>query len=338
MMLGPVMLDLRGVALDEEEIELIQHPAVGGVILFTRNFRTPLQLRTLVQTIRKYRPGILIAVDQEGGRVQRFRDHFTKLPAPAKFGELYDQNPQLAKICAETAGWMMAAELRQFDIDFSFAPVLDLNYGRSAVIGNRAFHADPGVTGELAGAFIRGMHRAGMQAVGKHFPGHGYVEADSHEALPIDTRTLKQIKEKDLVPFEMLIQKNLLGGVMPAHIIYPKIDKEAAGFSKKWLQTILRSEMKFLGVVFSDSLTMEGAEYAGGYDERAEKALMAGCDMVLVCNNRLATYTMLDALKSFSRPDLPQLLQTMRGEGGEGLLSLAMEPAWQEGVSLLKDL
>lgn len=338
MSLGPIMLDLCGTVLDQDEKEMLQHPAVGGVILFTRNFSTPLQLRALIQSIRAIRPGILIAVDQEGGRVQRFKQHFTRLPAPQKLGEMYDQNPQMGKILAETAGWVMAAELRQYGIDISFAPVLDLDYEKSEVIGNRAFHRSPQVIAELAAAYIRGMNRAGMQAVGKHFPGHGYVVPDSHEDLPVDERSYAAIKKEDLIPFVSLIEKGLLAGVMPAHIIYPKVDKDAAGFSSVWLQDCLRGELGFDGIVFSDSLTMAGADYVGGYDERAEKALMAGCDMVLVCNNRLATWTMLDALKTFYRPDLTQRLSTMRGHGGEGLTALAMEPAWQEGVALLKDL
>lgn len=335
MKLGPVMFDLEGLTLTAEEAELLKHPAVGGVILFARNFRTPLQLRKLIQDIREQRPNILIAVDQEGGRVQRFRQHFTALPPVRKFGEVYDQNPQLAKIYAETAGWLMAAELRQYDIDFSFAPVLDIDYVHNDVIGDRSFHRDPHIVAELAGSFIRGMNRAGMQAVGKHFPGHGYVGGDSHFELPCDERTWKQLTEKDLVPFARLIQAGLLTGVMPAHIIYQAIDQQPAGFSSYWLKDVLRHQLKFDGVIFSDSLTMVGAEFAGGFDERAHRSLEAGCDMVLVCNNRLATYTMLESLKSFSRPGLSELLLKMRGRGEESMMELKMDPAWQESVALL---
>lgn len=336
MKLGPVMFDLMGDTLTPEEIDLLNHPAAGGVILFTRNYRTPLQLRTLIQEIRAQRPDILIAVDQEGGRVQRFRQHFTALPAPRKFGQVYEQDPQMAKIFAETAGWVMAAELRQYDIDFSFAPVLDVDFTHSEVIGDRAFHTDPNVIAELAGSFIRGMHRAGMQAVGKHFPGHGFVGGDSHFELPQDDRSLRKLQQKDLIPFERLIQAGMLNGIMPAHVIYKAIDENPAGFSEVWLKDILRKQLGFKGVIFSDSLTMVGAEFAGDFAERAQKSLAAGCDMVVVCNNRLATWTMLQALKSEVDQKRSELLLTMRGHGGEGMMDLASDPAWQEGVGLLE--
>ncbi|MBI5447394.1 MAG: beta-N-acetylhexosaminidase [Gammaproteobacteria bacterium] len=336
MKLGPVMFDLAGTSLSPEEVELIQHPAAGGIILFTRNYRTPLQLRKLVQDIRQHRPDILIAVDQEGGRVQRFRHQFTPLPAARKFGQVYLDNPQLAKIYAETAAWVMAAELRQYDIDFSFAPVLDVDFKHNEVIGDRAFHSDVDIITEMGRSFVHGMNRAGMQAVGKHYPGHGYVGADSHLELPYDERTLRQLKAKDLIPFQRLIQAGLLAGIMPAHIVYPKIDKEAAGFSSYWLHTMLRKTLGFQGVIFSDSLTMAGAECAGGFDERAKKAWEAGCDMLLVCNNRLATYTMLDAMHSFSREGLHERLLALRGRGGEGVMALSADPVWEEAVELLK--
>ena len=336
MSLGPVMFDLQGLELSAAEIDLLQHPAAGGIILFARNYRDKGQLKKLTQSIRQHRPDILIAVDQEGGRVQRFRRDFTELPAARKFGEAYDQDPQTAKIYAETAGWVMAAELRQYDIDFSFAPVLDLDFDNNDVIGDRAFHRNPEVVAELAGYFIRGMNRAGMQAVGKHFPGHGFVGADSHFELPIDKRSKRQLNNKDIVPFARLIQQGLLAGVMPAYVIYQQIDKDPAGFSSYWLKDVLRKKYGFKGAVFSDSLTMEGAEFAGGFDERAIKAFEAGCDMVVVCNNRLASITMLKALKDFSHPGLAKSLSKMRGQVTEDLLNLEDDPAWQEGVALLE--
>src|SRR3990167_1589329 len=242
-LIGPVMFDLAGATLSPEEITLLQHPAVGGVILFTRNYHHPQQLKNLIKDIRRYRPALLIAVDQEGGRVQRFRKIFTCLPAPRALGKCYDQNPQTGKIYTETAGWIMGLELRRYNIDFSFAPVLDLDFAHNTVIGDRAFHRDPGVVAELASAFILGMYRAGMQAVGKHFPGHGFVKADSHDELPVDHRSFAQLYKKDLIPFTRLMQRNLLQGIMPAHILYPKIDQLPAGFSAVWLRDILRNKL-----------------------------------------------------------------------------------------------
>lgn len=284
MTLGPVMLDVRGTELAAEERERLRHPLVGGVILFTRNYRSPGQIAELVREIHEVRePRLLVAVDHEGGRVQRFRDGFTRLPPLRRLGELYDENPKRAKRLAHYAGWVMAAELRAVDVDFSFAPVLDLDRGVSEIIGDRAFHSNPDAVTALAISYIAGMAEAGMAATGKHFPGHGGCAADSHLALPVDHRSYADIYVEDLVPFERLIEAGL-AGIMPAHVVYPQVDAQPAGFSRFWLQEVLRRRLKFQGIIFSDDLSMEGAKGAGGMVERATLALQAGCDMVLVCN------------------------------------------------------
>jgi beta-N-acetylhexosaminidase len=276
------------------EKDLLSHPGTGGLILFTRNYQDRQQLAELVRQIRAVRPEILIAVDQEGGRVQRFRDGFVRLPPMAALGRRYDQTPQLAMAEASLVGELMASELTELDIDLSFAPVLDLDYGTSTVIGDRSFHGDADAMIALAGAFIDGMSAAGMAATGKHFPGHGHVVADSHLELPVDPRPLAEIEAADLRPFVALAQK--LDGIMPAHVIYSAVENQTAGFSRYWLQTRLREQMGFRGVIFSDDLSMAGAHGVGGYAERARAALAAGCDMVLACNNRTGAEEVLDFL------------------------------------------
>jgi beta-N-acetylhexosaminidase len=314
MSLGPVMLDLEGVDITPEEREILSHPLVGGVILFTRNFASVEQLETLVQSLHDVRsPRLLIAVDHEGGRVQRFRDGFTALPAAAHFGKVHDQDPQLARHLAEVAGWLMAVELRAVGIDFSFAPVLDVDHGVSEVIGDRAFHQEPGVVTELARSYIKGMHEAGMAATGKHFPGHGGVEADSHTAIPVDEREYNDIYAHDILPFKRLAHQGL-AAVMPAHVIYPKVDKLPAGFSSYWLKEVLRKRLGFQGVIFSDDLDMQGASVIGeSYIERASAALAAGCDMVLVCNNRAGALEVLDDLQGYTDPVAHLRLARMHG-------------------------
>ncbi len=287
------MTDLAGVQLTLKEIKQIKHPMVGGLILFTRNFESKTQLVELVRSIRTVKPDLLIAVDHEGGRVQRFREGFSRIPAAGSLLPSAKGNIEQAKSRAEELGYLMAVELIACDIDLSFAPVLDVD-DLSDVIGNRSFSAKAEEITELAGAFINGMADAGMAAVGKHFPGHGSVRADSHVAIPKDLRGKQAIFEKDIVPFKSLIKQGKLQGIMPAHVIYPEVDPNPAGFSSYWLQHVLRSELGFDGVIFSDDLGMEGATVAGSFADRADAALTAGCDMVLVCNNPQAVETLLE--------------------------------------------
>lgn len=280
--LGPVMLDVVGTQLDAEDIRRIRHPQTGGVILFARNYTSRKQLTALTTAIHAARPGVLIAVDHEGGRVQRFKtDGFTKLPAMRSLGALWEHDVLQATNVATAIGYILAAELRACGVDLSFTPVLDLDYGESGVIGDRAFHRDARVVTLLAKSVNHGLLLAGMANCGKHFPGHGFVQADSHVAIPVDERPLKAILDEDAAPYDWLGMS--LSAVMPAHVIYPKVDKHPAGFSKKWL-SMLRNKMGFEGVIFSDDLSMEGASVAGSVLDGAKAALKAGCDMVLICN------------------------------------------------------
>ena len=284
MSLGPIMLDVIGTELTADDIRRIQHPLVGGVILFKRNYTSNAQLKALTASIHQVRqPPLLIAVDHEGGRVQRFRDGFTKIPPMREFGKIWDQNQKQAKALALDAGWILAAELRAHGVDFSFTPVLDMDYGDSLVIGDRAFHLDPRAINDLAFALMQGLKKAGMAAVGKHFPGHGFVVADSHVSMPVDEREFDQIAQHDMQPFRMLIDDGI-PAIMPAHVIYPKVDDKPAGFSASWLQKILRERLGFNGAIFSDDLSMEAASVGGDVTTRALAALNAGCDMVLLCN------------------------------------------------------
>jgi len=282
--LGPLMLDVAGLTLTDEEKKILGSPLVGGLILFTRNYSTQKQLQSLIAEIRQASPDIIIAVDHEGGRVQRFREGFTRIPPMAVLGKLYKNDKNAAIQLSQDCGWLMAAELIAYDIDISFAPILDRDHGISSIIGDRAFSDCVEDIVVLTQAFIKGMSEAGMASTGKHFPGHGGVAADSHIDIPVDERTLGELRENDISVFGPVINSGL-NAIMPAHIIYPKVDSFAAGFSRYWLQTILRNELKFEGVIFSDDLGMEGATVAGSFSERAEAALSAGCDMVLVCNN-----------------------------------------------------
>jgi beta-N-acetylhexosaminidase len=305
MSLGPVMIDVAGLTLTSEEKEKINHPNTGAIILFSRNYQDPQQVSALISEIRAARSGdILIAVDQEGGRVQRFQKGFTRLP-PAAF---FTEHPELAL----DAGWLMAAELLAVGVDFSFAPVLDIDCGVSEIIGNRSFSTDEYLATQLASDFRAGMNEAGMAATGKHFPGHGAVALDSHLTLPIDERDLETIRAKDLIPFKELIDEGL-EAIMPAHVVYPNIAPEAAGFSPFWLQHILRNELNFDGVIFSDDLSMEGAASVGDFPERARLALAAGCDMVLVCNNPVAASQVLDSLPVTENPKREERLSAMKG-------------------------
>lgn len=276
---GPLMIDIASTELSALDHERLTHPLVGGIILFTRNYRSPEQLRALCADIHALRqPPLIIAVDHEGGRVQRFREGFTALPAMRQLGEWWDRSPRSACESARSIGFVLAAELRALGVDLSFAPVLDLDWGRSGVVGNRAFHGKPEAVTALAGAMIDGMHETGMGCCGKHFPGHGWAEADSHVAMPVDERGLAELAP-DIEPYRTL----KLDAVMPAHVVYAAVDPRPAGFSPVWL-SMLRQELGFEGVIFSDDLSMAGASVAGGIVERAEAAWKAGCDMLLVCN------------------------------------------------------
>lgn len=293
-----LMLDVGGITLNGEDRELLAHPATGGLILFSRNYEAPAQLRELVQAARRINPRMLIAVDQEGGRVQRFRDGFTRLPSMAALAREASRDAPEAERQARQLGRLMAEELLQYGLDISFAPVLDLDHGVSEVIGDRSFGATPEQVIRLAGAWIAGMKAAGMAATGKHFPGHGGVAADSHTELPVDRRSLEEIRAADLKPFQALIAQ--LSGIMPAHVVYEQVAPEAAGFSPFWLRQVLREELKFSGVIFSDDLAMAGAAAVGAYPQRAEAALEAGCDMALVCNDRAGAIAVLEHLERWS--------------------------------------
>ena len=332
---GPVMVDLAGLTLAPGEAELLRHPLVGGVILFARNYESPAQLKALTAAIRALRaPALPIAVDHEGGRVQRFLRGFTRLPPMRSIGRVYEQNPTLAANLARAIGVVLAAELIDHGVDLSFAPVLDIDFGASSVIGDRAFHSTAAGVALLAGALIEGMGRMGMGAVGKHFPGHGWVRADSHLEIPVDERDLATIEANDLAPYRALIGKGLTG-VMPAHVIYPRIDARPAGFSPVWLRDILRGRLGFDGIVFSDDLSMEGASVAGGIVERGKAALAAGCDMVLVCNAPDAAQRLLDGLGPAALdPDRARKMRPHARDGGADYRAAAeaLSRATGEGV------
>jgi len=336
--LGPVMLDLTGVELDAEEREILCHPAVGGVILFSRNFENPEQVAALVAAIHELRdPHLLVAVDQEGGRVQRFREGFTRLPPARRFGELSRKHPASARQAAKAVGWLMAAELRSVGVDFSFAPVLDLDRGLSRVIGDRSFADGADLVSDLGRAWIDGMREAGMAAVGKHFPGHGGVPEDSHEELPVDERSLADIEMEDLVPFARLISHGL-EAVMPAHVVYSRVDPNPAGFSTFWLRRILRERMGFQGVIFSDDLSMGAAAAAGGFADRARSALEAGCDVLLVCNNRPAALAVIESLRGYDNPTVHLRCLRMHGRHAIERAGLRLDPRRQQAIRFVSEL
>jgi beta-N-acetylhexosaminidase len=311
---GAVMLGVEGPVLTAADRERLAHPLVGGAILFARNYVSRNQLANLTHDIRSVRtPPLLIGVDHEGGRVQRFRDGFTSIPPMRALGEAYDVDRNDALAEAKRWGQLIADELTDCGVDFSFTPVLDLDFGVSAVIGDRAFHHEPQAVAELASAICRGLHQGGMAAVGKHFPGHGSVVADSHIDLPIDRRAYAEIAAHDLVPFAALVKSKLIDGVMPAHVLYPEIDSQPAGFSTVWLQDILRGRLGFEGLIFSDDLEMAGARGAGDIVARANTALAAGCDMVLACNDFAA---MGDLLARWTSPPSPQLAARLEKMSG----------------------
>ena len=297
--LGPVMIDVAGTELSSDDRRRLAHPLTGGVILFSRNYTDPEQLTRLTREIHSLRsPSLIIAVDHEGGRVQRFREGFTAIPAMRELGRAWDMSAQRARQDAQAVGFVLAAELRAHGVDLTFAPVLDLDCGESSVIGDRALHADAHVVTELARALLQGFRQAGMTGVGKHFPGHGHVSADSHLEVPVDERAYEEIDVTDIAPFRRLIGTGL-GGIMPAHVIYSAVDHRPAGFSPVWLKQILRGELGFDGIIFSDDLNMEGASVGGSFVERTKVALEAGCDIVLICNNAPAVDEVFSA---FSYP------------------------------------
>ncbi len=331
------MIDLAGGSISEQERVWLTHPLVGGVVLFTRNYQSLEQLEALVNDIHtsgaRSTP-LLVAVDHEGGRVQRFQEQFTRLPAAAAIGAIYRTDRKRGRRLAEQAGWVMASELRAMGIDFSFAPVLDIDYGVSSVIGDRAFFNTVDGISDLASSYIAGMSQAGMTSVGKHFPGHGAVDVDSHLALPVDERKLGDIEMADMIPFERLIN-NGLGGIMAAHILYPQIDKELAGFSTFWLQTLLRGQLQFQGVIFSDDLTMGGTSGTGDITQKASRALEAGCDMVLVCNDPDAIDTLLNQLVYEYDPVHSIRIARLHGRHKITLNQLHADPHWRQSVHAL---
>ncbi len=332
------MLDLHGPELLPEEREMLRHPAAGGVILFSRNHEDPAQLAELVAAIHALRrPPLLVAVDQEGGRVQRFREGFSELPPAAVLGRLYRREPKAALAAARRLGWLMASELRACGVDFSFAPVLDLQTAESRVIGDRAFSSDPQAVGRLAFAWMRGAREGGMPSVGKHFPGHGSVAADSHHELPVDERPFETLWDHDLVPFRHMIENNL-DAVMPAHVVYRCCDDRPAGFSPFWIGEVLRRRLGFQGAVFSDDLTMAAARVAGGPADRARAALEAGCDMVLVCNDPEGAAEVLEALEGGTDPVRQVRMARMHGTAARSRTELHEDPRWNEAMETLARL
>jgi beta-N-acetylhexosaminidase len=328
MTLGPLMIDVAGTDLTLEDRDLLAHPLVGGCILFTRNFASIEQLEALVASIRAVRvPSLLVAVDHEGGRVQRFRKDFTVLPPMRTIGREYDIDAAAGRQLARQAGWLLAAELLAVGIDISFAPVVDLDYGVSSVIGDRAFHRDPRAVAELSIAFANGMRDAGMTATAKHFPGHGAVVPDSHVAMPIDRRPLADM-EDDIYPYRRLID-NGLASIMAAHVVFAEVDPLPAGFSRKWLQDELRGRLGFDGAIFSDDLSMAGAGVVGDMPERVRAALKAGCDIVPVCNNRQGVLQVIESLQGTGDPLSHIRLARLHGRQGMSRTALRGMADWQ---------
>jgi len=336
MTLGPVMVDLAGIALEPVEREMLRHPQVGCVILFTRNYESPEQVARLTAEIHGIRsPPLLVAVDQEGGRVQRFRAGFTRLPALREVGRRYGADRGEGLTLARELGWLMAAELRGVGVDMSFAPCIDIDYGVSRAIGDRALHPDPAAVADLGVAYMLGMRDAGMAATGKHFPGHGAVAADSHVALPVDRREWPDI-EADLQPYRRLIA-NGLPAVMVAHIVFPSVDEKPASLSRAWIHGVLRGELGFQGAVFADDLSMAGAAAFGDITVRATLAREAGCDVLPVCNDRQAVETLLESLHGAPDPVSRMRMVRLHGRDADPQ-SLAANPRWQSAVAAAREL
>ncbi len=337
MSLGPFMVDVGGPDLTSEDVRVLSHPMVGSVILFTRNYRDPAQLAELTAAIRDIRsPQLLIAVDHEGGRVQRFRDGFTRLPAARALGRRFDTQRHEGLDLARSVGWLMAAELRAVGIDFSFAPCVDLDYGVSEIIGDRAFHSDADAVAALGVAYMTGMRDAGMAACAKHFPGHGAVVADSHTDLPVDRRTFVDM-EADIRPYRLMVENNV-ASIMAAHVVYPAIDQLPASLSRRWVTDILRGELGFHGCVFADDLSMAGAAAFGGILERVRLAFAAGCDVLPICNDRQAVQSVLEHFGAeFGSPASQARLVRMRARGEAGA-NLGDNRQWQETVADIANL
>jgi beta-N-acetylhexosaminidase len=330
------MLDVEGLTLTPADRTLLREPAVGGVILFSRNYASPDQVADLVSAIRAVRsPPLLVAVDHEGGRVQRFRNGFSDIPPMRLLGRQYDGDAESAVSLATTAGWLIASELRAMDIDLCFAPCVDLDWGVSEIIGNRSFHRKPQVVAELASAFSRGLRSAGMAAVAKHFPGHGAVVADSHLKLPVDRRPFGDLLD-DMRPYESLIGKRQLAGIMLAHVVYSEVDPLPAGFSEYWIQNQLRAQLGYDGAVFCDDLSMKATEEFGSMVVRARLALEAGCDMILICNDRAAASAAVGALREYSNPLSLVRLARLHGTGQSMRESLLASDEWQVASDRLK--
>ena len=331
MTLGPLMIDLKGVAIEPDERDLLAHPLVGGVILFTRNYESPAQLARLTHDIHALRsPALLVGVDHEGGRVQRFREGFPRLPALRTIGRRHAQDAAAGTALARELGWLMAAELRACGVDLSFAPCVDLDYGVSEVIGDRSFHARAERVAELAVAYMLGMREAGMAATAKHYPGHGAVTADSHVALPVDRRGLADL-DADLMPYRRLIANGLLA-VMAAHVVFPAVDDAPASLSRRWIEGELRGTLGFRGAVFTDDLIMKGAAATGSILDRAQRALAAGCDMLPVCNERPAVETLLDGLRDEPQPLRQVRLVRLHGRPAPAFGELRQAQRWRAGA------
>lgn len=337
MSLGPFMVDIAGTELSADDVRVLTHPLVGGVILFARNYADPRQVADLTASIRAVRtPHLLIAVDQEGGRVQRFRDGFTRLPAVRLLGRVYDEDRRDGLALARSVGWLMAAELRAVGVDFSFAPCVDLDYGVSEIIGDRAFHSDPDAVAALAVATLSGMREAGMAAVAKHFPGHGAVVADSHVALPVDRRDYADL-EPDIRPYRPLIDNNL-AAIMAAHVVFPAVDALPASLSRRWITDILRGELKFHGCVFADDLTMAGAAAFGDVLARAKLAFAAGCDVLPICNDRHSVELVLDRFGTDVGSAAAQARLVRMRARGEAAADLRSSRQWQETAARIASL
>jgi len=336
MSLGPLMIDLLGTTLGAEERELLRHPLVGGVLLFTRNYLDPPQLTSLVAEIHALRtPALIVAVDHEGGRVQRFRQGFSALPPARRIGHEFDADARGGQALARQLGWLMAAELRAHGVDISFAPCVDLDLGVSEVIGDRAFHSRPEAVAQLAVAYVHGMRDAGMAATAKHFPGHGAVVADSHLTLPVDRRGLSDLTG-DLAPYRRLIA-NGLPAIMVGHLLFPAVDQAPASLSAHWIRELLRGQLRFQGVVFADDLSMGGAAAAyGDIVARAQQALAAGCDMLPVCNNRPSVIELLDRLDFQVQPTSSLRLVRLHGRPAPGPEELLASSGWQSAREVLK--